>query len=170
MADIGKRVQGNWTKDQENELRELSQIKNISAREIAERMTSRTVGKNAVVSKLANMHIHLPQKHKLASQKAAEARAKNRAAKPSPEPKGFLRFIPNTHKIHKEPTSPDGIIIDDLTATSCRWPLGSNPVKYCGKFRKPGQAYCETHRAVAVGTGKVDNYVRSPVAGKTWRR
>lgn len=141
MANLGV-----WTKDQEAELIKLSQIEGITASEISKLMTTRWVGKSSVISKLANLHIRLPRKD-------PKVIAHKREMKKRIEGQGFLRQIPKAVYAHTEPTSPNGITINQLTSTSCRWPLGANPVKYCGKFRHKGQAYCPTHKAIAEGTG-----------------
>lgn len=167
MADIiGKRLQRGWTKEQMDELERLSQEPGITAAGVADKMKTRSVGKNAVVSKMSSMNIHLPQKFQFAAKKAAESRAKNKA----PAPIGFLRFIPRHVKMHVEPTSPDGITFEQLTATSCRWPLGANPVKYCGKFRNDGQPYCPTHQALAVGRERSTAYRARPTYRDAWKR
>jgi hypothetical protein len=56
-----------------------------------------------------------------------------------------------THFTDQEPIE-GGLTVEDLTATSCRWPSG-NPrdlatFRYCGEVA-PGGPYCERHARLA---------------------
>jgi len=49
-------------------------------------------------------------------------------------------------------TTPIGLL--DLTATTCRWPIGDgSPFLFCGCEVAPGSSYCPTHKHIGTGKG-----------------
>lgn len=112
----------------------------------------REIGKsrNAVIGKLGRMGLigdadanrQLAKTRTAACKRRQESLARPRAPVP-PRP------IP---KAKSEPT--DGIPLEALTKTTCRWPLLDNPPQlYCGKHTETGQ-YCPEHSKRAFSAGK----------------
>jgi hypothetical protein len=156
MANLGR-----WTKEQESEIIQLANADGATASKIAAAMKTRKVSRTSVISKLANLHIRLSHKTVYQKQVAEQRELVKRV--------GFLRYIPNQPLVPREATSSDGVTFAELTATSCRWPKGDNPVKYCGAYRNRGSAYCPTHAKAAAGTGTSSERSAIRVAGRFTR-
>ena len=41
------------------------------------------------------------------------------------------------------------ISLSELTAKDCRWPIGENPILFCGA-RKVAGSYCQRHHAMSI--------------------
>lgn len=120
----------------------------------AEGYTSTVIGtqvgksRNAVIGKLGRMGlIGDPDSNRNralirtnANRKRKEVRQRTAAPVEPPKPKPAPVA---------KPVNPDGILITDLTNTTCRWPVHDTlPGRYCGAHTDAG-SYCEHHTARA---------------------
>ncbi len=130
-----------------------------AARMWAEGYTSGCIGqavgktRNAVIGKLGRMGlIGLPAENRKRAVDRAQAirqrrECRQRAAAPVAPPKAKKPPV-------AKPAPPEGIPIEALTNTTCRWPVHDElPPRYCGQHSHTGR-YCPEHERRAVAPGK----------------
>lgn len=142
-----------WTDDRVNTLRKLC-AEGLAFSRIAERLGTT---RSAVIGKASRMRIgkspSLPSRQKPVTKfgkqiltpphvrKLRDFEAKMKAAAPKQEPK---------QKVVDGAPAPLMIPLLDLTETSCRWPVSSEPPhKFCGHEKVSGSSYCSFHSALA---------------------
>gem|GEM_PF-5096631 len=57
----------------------------------------------------------------------------------------------------------------DLSIDTCRWPIGENPVRYCGCHTDDGRSFCKTHRKMAYQP-KAERSEKTRTSGSDTRR
>lgn len=126
----------NWTPERIARMRELN-AEGWSTSEIAADLGG--ISRNAVIGKMRRMGIASsnPQRHR------APNREKARPAPTKPQPE-------TPPKPKARPGPPGGVSLMDLTARTCRYPMG-DPLEagfaFCGAEVDPTEPYCETHAA-----------------------
>lgn len=51
-----------------------------------------------------------------------------------------------------DPTTVDGIVLEQLSSRTCKWPIGhpgDDDFRFCGKPPVGGRPYCERHQSIA---------------------
>ena len=134
-----------WTDEQVEELKRLWD-KGLTTGEIGKVLG---VSKNAVVGKAHRLGLNSrpspirrgeDENSQNANTQTQQSGEKKKAAKAAPAKK-------NTEKEKKKLFT-----VNDLTASSCRWPIGDpkdEDFHFCGKESLPDKPYCAEHAAIA---------------------
>ena len=167
-----------WLAEDEELLRQLWNKEHRTASQCAAILG---VTRNAVIGKVHRLNLEVrqsPKKPRLSDKQRAEHRLENqrryrathpekprvRPPKPPRPPKekappvdafkpaaedlavGVWNALPDT--------TPIGLL--DLTATTCRWPIGDgSPFLFCGCQVAHGSSYCPTHKHIGAGKGTI---------------
>lgn len=144
-----------WTEECVRLLDKLSKPKELTAQQIAERLSEHfgcRISRNAVMGKMSSLGINdrlVGRSPEYLRRKSLVSKTvhKETATKPIPSPSG-ARIGTSARDA-----------IDALNPSDCRWPEGdpmSNNFRFCGHMRRIGYPYCEHHLSRAA---------RRPVAG-----
>ena len=134
-----------WTDEQVEELKRLWE-KGLTTGEIGKALG---VSKNAVVGKAHRLGLNgRPSPIRRGDEEENTVSApeeKKKPAKTTPAKKG------------QEKASKKLFTVNDLTSTSCRWPIGDpkdEDFHFCGKEALPDKPYCAEHAEIAYVSAK----------------
>lgn len=132
-----------WTDEQVEELKRLWN-EGLTTGDIGKALG---VSKNAVVGKAHRLGLNSrPSPIRRGDEETATEEA------PAPEVKEPKKSSKKTEKAKEKLFT-----VNDLTSTSCRWPIGDpkdEDFHFCGKTALPGKPYCLEHAAVAYVSAK----------------
>jgi GcrA cell cycle regulator len=136
-----------WTPDKVERLLALWNERLSSARIAADLGPGFT--RNAVVGKLFRLGLKRSDEQRYAAQ-AAGARQSHRRRSAA----GWPERPPAFPVAPLPPPRPCAVVPrqarrEEVGAHACRWPYGGEEVRFCGRRRGSGQAYCPGHHAVA---------------------
>jgi GcrA cell cycle regulator len=138
-----------WPEERTAKLRALV-AQGYSARQIGAALG---VTRSAALGKLHRMGLHLLTVRKPAAIKKPRKRIKMILPRPLHPP--VVPVVPEVAPAN----GPIGIM--ELTAFTCRWPIGERaPYRFCGTTKPAGGPYCREHTAIAVG--------HSSARGNSW--
>lgn len=146
-----------WTDEQIEELKHLWE-KGLTTGEIGKALG---VSKNAVVGKAHRLGLNSrPSPIRRGDDEAAAPAAAESA--PAPEQKAAAPAEPQKPaktavKKTAEKEKKKLFTVNDLTAGSCRWPIGDpkdEDFHFCGKEALPDKPYCAEHAAIAYVSAK----------------
>lgn len=140
-----------WTAERVERLKSLCES-GLSASAIARNLGA-DISRNAVIGKVHRMHLTLlGTPSSTAARRLTEGIARRKKARRS------VALQRREPKIKSQPMPPDPPIagapaplmlkIADLTASSCRWPIGDPQhadFGFCGHAKQDGLPYCEDH-------------------------
>lgn len=135
-----------WTDDQVEELKRLWN-EGLTTGEIGKALG---VSKNAVVGKAHRLGLNSrPSPIRRTDDETEQAAP----APQKTEPKEPAKKASQKAEKHKEKL----FTVNDLTSSSCRWPIGDPKdadFHFCGKEAIPGKPYCPEHASVAYVSAK----------------
>ena len=135
-----------WTDEQVEELKRLWD-KGLTTGEIGKALG---VSKNAVVGKAHRLGLNsrpspIRRGDEDAGNTTAPAAEKKKTVKAAAAPKDTKKEVKKL------------FTVNDLTSTSCRWPIGDpkdEDFHFCGKETLPDKPYCAEHAAIAYVSAK----------------
>lgn len=145
-----------WTDEQIEELKHLWE-KGLTTGEIGKALG---VSKNAVVGKAHRLGLNSRPSPIRRGDDEATAPAATGNNAPAPEQKDAAPAEPKkTAKaaVKKTAEKKKLFTVNDLTAGSCRWPIGDpkdGDFHFCGKEALPDKPYCAEHAAIAYVSAK----------------
>jgi GcrA cell cycle regulator len=124
-----------WPCEQIERLKALWDEGRLSASQMAHRLG---ISRSAVLGKVHRMGL-------------ATHKVKQQAKPPKPAPKAKKQLPPAmpTLELPPPPEPPFvGIVFDELTPNSCRYPQGDGPFVFCGQPKQDGSSYCAHHHRI----------------------
>lgn len=139
-----------WTDEQVEELKRLWD-QGLTTGEIGKALG---VSKNAVVGKAHRLGLNGRPSPIKRNEEETEAVAE--PVEKSAEPKKSVKTAAVKKPVEKEKKKL--FTVNDLTSSSCRWPIGDpkdEDFHFCGKEALPDKPYCAEHAAIAYVSAKM---------------